>query len=163
MTTAEAAPGHRGLAVLETEAEFNEVRNWLEDTVAPPFAAFVGARWDGDSVAGDWLWQDDSSNFNFIGFCDGITPTVADFYPFLIAGDPDAEAALDNHADEVRLALIYDGAGWCLGLPILADDPQYDHQTGHYVCERPRPDLDLYADKPGDGEVGEEGPPGPGM
>ncbi len=160
-----ASDAHRGLAVLENQAEFNDVVDWLEGIVTAPYAAFVGTLWNGDSSSGDWEWQDGSVDFNFIGFCGGAQPTVTDFYPLLIPSDSAGREALDSHAPEVRLALVYDGVDWCLGLPSDAVLPDaYDEQTGHYLCERPQPDLDTYADRPESGaDEGEQGPPGAGQ
>ncbi len=160
--TEEGVPGHRGLAQLESEVEVFDVVAWLEDLpeVQPGFAVFVDLRWDGDLDSGSWRWPDGSSP-DSIAPCGGSEPGVDDFYPALVPGDPNAEPTLEEHKDEVRLALVWDGTSWCRGTPDEGDAAIYDHQSAHYLCERPRPDLSQYEERPL-GEDDADGPRGPG-
>ncbi|MBX2799818.1 MAG: hypothetical protein KTR31_19220 [Myxococcales bacterium] len=142
--------GQRGLATLEADFEQVQVlEDWLEsiEDVGPGFAVFVDLRWQGDLQTGGWAWPSGVVPEE-LPACGGEEPTVADFFPSLIPGDPNAVDTLEAGIEEVRLALILTGNGWCRGTPDDGGDLRYDHQQAHYLCERPRPDLAHFEERP---------------
>lgn len=141
--------GHHGLATLEADFERVEVlESWLEglSEVEAGFSIFVDLRWTGELDGGAWAWPSGAAP-DGIPPCGGTEPTVADFYPNLIPSDPNAQETLEEHKGEVRSVLVFDGNGWCRGTPSDGGEA-YDHQTSHYLCERPRPDLTLHEERP---------------
>ena len=146
----EGAQGHRGLGSLEANFEQVEVlEEWIESLpeTRPGFAIFVDLRWEGELEGGRWVWPSGATP-DELPPCNGVEPEVADFYPALVPGDPAAQDTLEEHKGEVRLALVFDGSGWCRGTPDALGGEDYDHQSAHYLCERPRPNLAQYQDRP---------------
>jgi len=142
------AGGHRGLATLSTGPEAADVQQELLDGLGQSdFGAFVDLRWAGTLDTGAWEWSDGSAP-DSLPACGGVEPTVADFFPALNAGDPNALPTLEEHLAGVRLVMVSSGGGWCRGAPSAASAPGYDAQSAHYLCERPVPVLSDYQDQP---------------
>jgi hypothetical protein len=147
--------GHRGLASLETEFEYNEIEDWLTAELGgAPTAVWVDLRWEGTVTTGQWVWPDGSAP-TFVPPCGGIEAAPGDFWPELVPGLPESDEALSQHLDEVRQALVFDGTGWCRGVPTAAG---LEPRQAHVLCERPSPDLADYQMAPED----DSGPPGAG-
>lgn len=157
--------GHRGLAALEDDIEFGRVTTWLRDNLVPNtggFAVWIDLQWDGTVDSGQWVFRAaDGSTINptWIVPCGGADPMPGDLWPDLLVGGPtDTGAAavggrqtVEDELDKVRLALIWDGAGWCRGIPEEAGG-EYGPRSAHVLCERPRPTLADYESYPEDGE-----------
>lgn len=80
-------------------------------------------------VDGGWGWLDGSTaSLDDIGWC---------------SGEPEVPTDTED-ADNARIALIFDGSAYCLGLPDEASDG-YTPWEGHFVCERTEPVADDYA------------------
>lgn len=144
----------RGLATLEAGFERVEVLEaWLEslEEVEAGFSIFVDLRWSGSLETGTWAWPSGAPP-DGISPCGGVEPTVADFYPDLVPSDPNAAQTLEEHKGEVRSVLVFDGVGWCRGTP-SDGGAGYDHQSAHYLCERPRPDLSQHEEQPSAAET----------
>ncbi|MEQ1564702.1 MAG: hypothetical protein ABMA64_03605 [Myxococcota bacterium] len=150
--------GHHGLASLDTDFEYNTLVAWLDEQVGSiPTAVWVDVRWSGDLQTGGWAWPDGTAP-TFVPACGGIEASPADFWPDLVPGLPESDAALTEHLDEVRLALVFDGSGWCRGVPSTIG---LEPREAHVLCERPSPNLAQFGDDPivDDGK----GTPGPGQ
>jgi hypothetical protein len=149
--------GHRGLAALETEFEYNEISDWLTAQAGTEqVALWVDLRWTGTVSEGAWQWPDGTEP-TFVPPCEGAEATPGDFWPDLLPGDGKGDDAVATHLDEVREALVFDGTAWCRGVPTLIG---WQPREGYALCERPSPDLVAYEDSPEQTE--DDGPPGPG-
>jgi hypothetical protein len=141
--------GHRGLAALKTEFESNSIQDWLAPRIGgTPTAIWTDLRWSGTLDDGQWQW-DDGSLPTYLAPCGGVEPKPADFWPELVPGVPESDAAVEAHLGDVRLALVFDGTGWCRGVPTAAGSA-YGPRTAYTLCERPSPDLADYESAPDD-------------
>jgi len=141
--------GH--LATFSSTAEVDAVQSLVEDSLIDDegIDVYIGAEWSGsDPLAGEWAWVDggtDPVSDLGVAWCDGSIdgPDAGDFTPAINPNDDEGfdggdessspqSAALAEMAN-VRLAMIFDGTGWCLGVPA-------EPQNASYVCERAVPD-----------------------
>lgn len=151
---------NRGLAALETDAEYNAVIEWLTAAAGgEPRAIWIDLRWSGSVQSGEWQWPDGTLP-TYIPPCGGVEIEPGDFYPDLVPGLPESDETLEEHLPDLRAALVYNGNTWCRGIPNLSDDID-GPRSAHVLCERPRPILADYAEVPE--EDGDATTPGPGQ
>ncbi|MEZ4234615.1 MAG: hypothetical protein R3F59_00300 [Myxococcota bacterium] len=145
-------PMNRGLAALETEAEYNSVTTWLAEG-GEPRIVWVDLRWSGPVDGGAWTWPDGTAP-TWVPACAGGETSPADFFPDLVPGLPESDATLEESVRWVRQALIFDGTAWCRGVPdaVFSEAQQRSYAGAQVLCERPRPVLSDFAVRP-DGET----------
>lgn len=154
----EGRVGHRGLASLETDFEFNGVTDWIEQQVGSvPTAVWVDLRWSGSVTDGSWAWPDGSAP-TLVAPCGGDETLPGDFWPELVPGVGGADDSLEAHLDEVRAALVWNGTAWCRGVPDFVGNAP---REAYALCERPSPNLADYEDVPEQTDPG--APPGNGQ
>lgn len=145
------ATGDHGLASLETDLELAAVVEWLEGVAnKEPMAVWVDLRWNGtiESGSGSWEWPDDGGTApNGIPPCGGTEVGPVDFWPDLVLGVPESDAALEESLGEVRQALVYDGSEWCRGTPDAMGGP-FGPREAFALCERPAPVPTSFEDVP---------------
>lgn len=131
----------RGLAWPEWQNnEVEPVLSQLSSGVTD-FALWVDVRWTpgaGDPLT-DGTWEVPPAPT--YAFCGGTAPTPADFWPDVNFNDPDARAGAEETLPDLRLALVPDGNGWCLGLPPGSPREAFP------LCQRPRPDGGAYQER----------------
>lgn len=144
-----------GLVTFGSQAERAALQSAVEEAVGDAaWAGFVGIRWAGDLVGGNWTWEDGSNDalIDAIGWCGDRPLRPEDFFPGLDPSDPERAAGIEAELPHLRPALVLREGGWCLGLPVDAGPP-YTRSEAHFVCERPAPDPAAYEERvaPSDG------------
>lgn len=110
--------------------------SWVSSVEDPEQGTRIPGRWDGEWIWGDGVAVD-------AGLWCGEPPTPSDLHPGLSPDDDANEGFWEGALPGLRLALIRDGSGWCVGVPGDGGTPD-----AHVVCERPRADASAFEGYP---------------
>jgi hypothetical protein len=142
-----------GLASFDSALELTAAEDALDEAIGTTgdYAGFVGLRWSGSYVPGEWngsAWTPGSWDASWgweqpstvtaveLPWCDGGSPGPAELLPHLNPEDGEQLELIQNEMARRRLAMIRTAGSWCVGLPSEDLDPKYSATTAHFVCER---------------------------